>query len=112
MKNVHTFSCNIEAFNKLSVYKKSVYAFNCDSDKTLQFMCILSSEEHAILFIILRHRKQVIIYAYKDYLKQVTSVVSVDKLANVQRPFIKSFNNTIRLHRIKLKPLLWVYGMF
>ena len=42
----------------------------------------------------------------KFYLKQVTHVLSVDILAEFQRPFMKPYNFTTRRHRITTKSSL------
>ena len=59
-----------------------------------------------ILSIILRHKKELPCRLTKLYLKQVTNVLSVDILANFQRPFIKLYNFTTRRHRITTKSSL------
>ena len=55
-----------------------------------------------ILYIIFRHKIEVIMYL----LKQVTNVLSVDILAKFQRPFMKPYNFTTRLHRVTTKSFL------
>ena len=42
-------------------------------------------------------------HAYKVLLKQVTNVLSVDVLANFQRPFMKPYNFTARQIRLTTK---------
>ena len=65
-------------------------------------MYILSSGDITYLFIILRHKEENIMHAYKVLLVYVDDVLSVD-ISAFQRPFMKPYNDTTRRHRIKTK---------
>ena len=63
-------------------------------------MYILSSGDTTYLFILLRHKKENIMHAYKVLLLYVNDVLSIDFSAKFQRSFMKPYNFTTR-HRIK-----------